>query len=100
MSNPYNAREQRVYEEAIRTVPGLIACKERKAPADAALLFDGYMEKAKAEGLSNQQSWSILFNAAIHWAHQLVRGVSSQDGDRSTLEILTGMGALAAAWTT
>lgn len=97
MSSPYSPAGQRVYEEAIRTIPGLIAAKERRAPKDAAVLFEGFMETAKREGLNNTESWSILFNASIHWSHQLVRGIGAKDG-REVTEIAAGMGALAAAW--
>lgn len=97
MSSPYTPAGQKVYEEAIRTVPGLIVAKERKEPKDAAILFEGYMQVAKGEGLSNTEAWSILFNASIHWSHQLVRGIAGKDG-RDVVDIASGMGALAAAW--
>lgn len=96
--SPYSPAGQRVYEEAIRTIPGLIAAKDRKHAKDAAVLLDGYMELAKREGLSNQQSWSILFNASIHWNHQLVKGIAAKDGTRTPVEVAAGMGQLAAAW--
>lgn len=96
--SPYSPAGQRVYEEAIRTIPGLIAAKERKAPTDASILFEGYMDKARSEGLTSQQSWSILFNASIHWAHQLVRGIAAKDGDRTAEQVASQMGQLAAAW--
>lgn len=95
----YTPAEKIVYTEALRTVPGLVAAKERKAADDASRLFEGYMVVARENGLNATQSWSIMFNASIHWVHQLAqaRAASSTD-ERTTLDVAFSMGAVASTW--
>lgn len=93
----YSETGLKLYSEAVRVVPGLIAAKERKAPKDAQTLFEGYMALAKEQHVSEGQAWSILFNAAIHWVHQLAK-VRAQDRSTEIFEIINDMGAVAAVW--
>lgn len=93
----YSETGLKLYAEAVRVVPGLIAAKERKNPQDAQTLFEGYMVLAKEENVSEGQAWSILFNAAIHWTHQLAR-VRAQDRDTEIFDVIADMGVVAAVW--
>ncbi len=96
----YTDAEKKVYAEAVRCVPGLVAAKERKSPEDARSLFDGYMTMCKEQGVQGEKAWSILFNASVHWVHQLAqaRAAGFKD-DRTTLDVIFGMGAVASGWT-
>lgn len=85
------------YQEAVRVVPGLLAAKERHAPDDAVILLDGYMQTIRELGLSPTEGWAALFNAAMHWCHQLV-GSHANTTQVPPEQLLGSMAMLAAAW--
>lgn len=86
-----------VRAEAFRTASGVIAAKHRKAPADATILLDAYLEFAKENGVKDKQAFFMLFGAAIHWASQLVTE-TAEERHIDVEQVLHEIGTAAARW--
>lgn len=87
--------QRRVYDEAIRAVPGMIACKARSDFHGARELAKGVLEVGVDEGFCSNHIWSIMFSAALNWCLQSVTRISTITG-REFEDIAAEMALVAA----
>ncbi len=93
----YTASGQKLYEEALRVVPGILGAKHRRDPAGAKVLLDGYFETAIEVGLTQKDAWQVLLNASIHWLSRLLERYSDTS-EIDITEVIQRMGTVAALW--
>lgn len=62
--SPYTGSKRKVYEEALRTVPGLMAARVRGADDDAFTLTKLYLDFASQLGVETSTAWSVMAAAS------------------------------------
>lgn len=93
----YSKNGQKLYDEALRVVPGILASKERRDAAGVKVLLDGYFETARALGLQDRDAWQVLLNACMHWCSRLLERYADA-ADIEIDEVIQRMGTVAALW--
>lgn len=93
----YSANGQRLYDEALRVIPGILAAKERKDAEGMKFLLDGYFKTALEVGLTQENAWHVLLNASIHWCSRLLDRYADAT-DTEIIDVITRMGSVAALW--
>lgn len=93
----YSNHEHVVYVEAIRSIPGMVACMEERRHDDGRKLLTGYLATASKQGVGREQSWSILFTAAMHWIVNLTSQIATHV-EISPADAARQMGMLASMW--
>lgn len=89
----YTEAGKSAYQEAIRTIPGLLAAKQRSNQTEALVLLTGMFETTKDLGLSQEDTWHVMFNASMHWISQLAASAEIEPE-----MIVAKMAALATSW--
>ena len=96
----WNDAHRAVFDEAVRVVPGVMACKERSDHVGARILVAGVIETAQNEhDMPPCITWSIMFSAALHWCVQMASSLS-RERQESLESMLQNMGSIAAIWQT
>lgn len=93
----YSPLEQELYEEAMRTVPGMLAAMERKCSEDGRYLLSNYMREGMQRGVEQSAAWSIIFTATLHWVGHLAASMAENlNVDRQ--EIAESMAEIVVDW--
>lgn len=93
----YSKNGQKLYDEALRVIPGILAAKERKDAIGVKVLLDGFFDTAGALKLQDRDAWQVLLNASVHWCSRLLdRYADAADLDIN--EVIQRMGTVAALW--
>lgn len=95
----YTLEQRKVFDEALRVVPGVLACKQRADHEGARELVRGVMIAGMEEGFSACMVWSIMFSASMHWFMQATYRIAKISG-KEFEEITSEMAMLAALWET
>ncbi len=93
----YSAQGQKLYDEALRVIPGVLAAKERKDAEGMKFLLDQFFKTAFDLGLKERDGWQVLLNASIHWCSRLLDRYA--DSTDTTIDaVIQKMGTVAALW--
>lgn len=76
----YQGAVLEVYKEALRTVPALLACKNRQSQSDAQMLINSYMAEAAGWEVDRSTAWSVLFAASQNTNASLVQALAVSEG--------------------
>lgn len=80
MKTAYIGAEALAYQDAMRLVPAAAAARLRGAPADAFMLYQGYIDDQGKIGVAAEQAWSILAAAGVIWATSLLERQAQLEG--------------------
>lgn len=86
-----------VFDEAVRVIPGILACKQRADHAGSRVLANSVLELANEHGVPPCVTWSIMFSACLHWLQQTTLSLAV-GREISMEEMLREMTELAAVW--
>ena len=95
----YTFEQRVVFDDALRVVPGVLACKQRQDHEGARELVRGVMITGVQQGFTSCMIWSIMFSAAMHWFMQATFRISKLSG-KEFEEVTSEMAMLAALWET
>lgn len=93
----WDAGTRKVFDEAVRVVPGILACKQRSDHEGSRVLAKSVLELAVEEDVPPCVAWSVMFSASLHWMQQVTLRLVAES-DISMEDMLKEITELAAVW--
>lgn len=93
----YSDVEKELYAEAIRTIPGVVAARQREDSSAVNLLLEGYFQVAGARKIGKDRAWAVLFTATMSHMGSLTREIAHHRAEEVS-DTTARMGSQAALW--
>jgi hypothetical protein len=91
------ADERAFFHEALRAVPGMLACKSRSDREGMAVLHRAMIARGTELGMTACETHGLMFSAALHWFMQATTALAREKG-KNLDEVIEGMTWIAALW--
>ena len=95
MSTTSRERHIKLFEHALKIIPGVVAARERQEFDDARFLVSGIIMMAEELGIEHCVAWSIMFSAALGWLTSTINNSAEHQG-KSFEEMLHEMALVSA----